>query len=175
MRIEREGRGVAHARGGRGRTMGVLVACLALASACSMNKNPDEMAEPVPPTRLRVENQAFNDMTIYVYRSSQRIRLGTATGNSVTRLTIPANLIFGATPLRFQADPIGGSPAPIRHDTTAPPRAEIRRTIPPRRPYVASDAALAGDGWRSVDCGMSAPTSPLIRVLVLLLAVVPLG
>ena len=131
MRIEREGRGVAHARGRRGMTMAVLVACLALASACSMNKNPDEMAEPVPPTRLRVENQAFNDMTIYVYRSSQRIRLGTATGNSVTRLTIPANLIFGATPLRFQADPIGGSRAPISSEITVSPGDEIVLTIPP--------------------------------------------
>jgi hypothetical protein len=131
MRIEREGRGVAHARGRRGMAMAVLVACLALAGACSMNNNPDEMAEPVPPTRLRVENQAFNDMTIYVYRSSQRIRLGTATGNSVTRLTIPASLIFGATPLRFQADPIGGSRAPISSEITVSPGDEIVLTIPP--------------------------------------------
>ena len=131
MRIEREGRGVAHARGRRGMTMAVLVACLALASACSMNKNPDEMAEPVPPTRLRVENQAFLDMTIYVYRSTQRIRLGTATGSSVTRLTIPANLLFGATPLRFQADPIGGSRAPISSEITVSPGDEVVLTIPP--------------------------------------------
>jgi hypothetical protein len=80
---------------------------------------------------LRVENQAFLDMTIYVYRSSQRIRLGTATGNSVTRLTIPANLIFGATPLRFQADPIGGSRAPISSEITVAPGDEVVLTIPP--------------------------------------------
>ena len=111
--------------------MAMLVACVALASACSMNKNPDETAEPVPPTRLRVENQAFLDMTIYVYRSSQRIRLGSATGNSVTRLTIPANLIFGATALRFQADPIGGSRAPISSEVTVSPGDEVVLTIPP--------------------------------------------
>jgi hypothetical protein len=110
----------------------LLTACLALASACSMlNKNPDETAEPVPPTLLRVENQAFLDMTIYVYRSSQRIRLGTATGNSVTRLTIPANLIFGATPLRFQADPIGGNRSSITSEFTVAPGDEIILTIPP--------------------------------------------
>jgi hypothetical protein len=109
----------------------MMVACLALASACSMNKDPDEMAEPVPPTRLRVENQAFLDMTIYVYRGSQRVRLGTATGNSVTRLTIPPNLIFGATPLRFQADPIGGSRAPISSEITVSPGDEVVLTIPP--------------------------------------------
>lgn len=108
-----------------------LTACLAIASACSINKNPDEMAEPVPPTRLRVENQAFLDMNIYVYRSSQRIRLGTATGNSVTRLTIPANLIFGATPLRFQADPIGGNRSPVSSEITVTPGDEVILTIPP--------------------------------------------
>jgi hypothetical protein len=108
-----------------------MVACLALASACSVHNDPNEIAEPVPPTRLRVENQAFLDMTIYVYRNSQRIRLGTATGNSVTRLTIPANLIFGATPLRFQADPIGGNRAPISSEITVAPGDEVVLTIPP--------------------------------------------
>ncbi len=109
----------------------MMAAWLAMASACSQNKDPDLMAEPVPPTRLRVDNQAFLDMTIYVYRSTQRIRLGTATGNSVTRLTIPANLIFGATPLRFQADPIGGSRAPISSEITVSPGDEVILTIPP--------------------------------------------
>jgi hypothetical protein len=133
MRIEREGRGRwDRARNGRGAlAMVLMMACLALAGACSRNQDPNEMAEPVPPTRLRVENQAFLDMTIYVYRSSQRIRLGTATGNSVTRLTIPANLIFGATPLRFQADPIGGNRAPISSEITVAPGDEVVLTIPP--------------------------------------------
>jgi hypothetical protein len=132
MLIEREGRGAGRTRRGlRGMTTALLLACIALASASSMNKNPDEAAEPVPPTRLRVENQAFLDMTIYVYRSSQRVRLGTATGNSVTRLTIPANLIFGATALRFQADPIGGNRAPISSEITVAPGDEVVLTIPP--------------------------------------------
>jgi hypothetical protein len=131
MRIVR-GKGAAGARaGGRAVRLVMLTACLAMASACSTNKNPDETAEPVPPTRLRVENQAFLDMNIYVYRSSQRIRLGTATGNSITRLTIPANLIFGATPLRFQADPIGGNRSPISSEITVTPGDEVILTIPP--------------------------------------------
>ena len=90
------------------------------------------MGEPVPPTRLKVENQAFLDMNIFVFRSSQRIRLGTVNGNSTTRLTIPANLIFGATPLRFQADPIGGSRQSISQEITVSPGDEVVLTIPPR-------------------------------------------
>jgi hypothetical protein len=132
MRIERKGRGEWRAMcGRRAATMVLVMACLALAGACSRNKNPDETAEPVPPTRLRVENQAFLDMTIYVYRSSQRIRLGVAGGNSTTRLTIPANLIFGATPLRFQADPIGGNRASISQEITVSAGDEVTLTIPP--------------------------------------------
>lgn len=133
MRIEREGSERAgRTRIGRRALMMVgAMASLALASACSLNKNQDEAAEPVPPTSLRVENQAFLDMTIYVYRSTQRIRLGLATGNSVTRLTIPANLIFGATPLRFQADPIGGNRTPISSEITVSPGDEVVLTIPP--------------------------------------------
>jgi hypothetical protein len=115
----------------RGVALGIMVACLAVAGAC-MHNDPDPLAEPVPPTRLRVENQAFLDMTIYVYRSSQRIRLGTATGNTVTRLTIPANIIFGATPLRFMADPIGGNRSPISSEITVSPGDEIVLTIPPQ-------------------------------------------
>src|SRR6059058_3119341 len=99
MRIGREVRGEWRVRGGRrALTVMVMAASLVFAGACSRNNNQGEMAEPVPPTLLRVENQAFLDMTIYVYRSSQRIRIGTATGNSVTRLAIPPYLIFGATP-----------------------------------------------------------------------------
>ena len=134
MQIDREGRGMAraHSAAWRGVTLAIMVACLALAGACRMNNDPDPMAEPVPPTHLRVENQAFLDMTIYVYRSSQRVRLGTATGNSVTRLTIPPNLIFGATPLRFMADPIGGNRTPISSEITVAPGDEVVLTIPPR-------------------------------------------
>jgi hypothetical protein len=108
------------------------MAWVAMVSACSMNKKGDEAVEPVPPTRLRVENQAFLDMTIYVYRSSQRIRIGVANGNSTTRMVIPQNLIFGATPLRFQADPIGSNRAPISEEITVSPGDEVTLTIPPR-------------------------------------------
>jgi hypothetical protein len=134
MRVDRGGRGAGRAAGRWQRSLKMmLVASLALASACSLTRNEaeDVAAEPVPPTRLRVDNQAFLDMTIYVYRNSQRVRLGTATGNSVTRLTIPPNMIFGSTPLRFQADPIGGNRTPISSEITVAPGDEVVLTIPP--------------------------------------------
>jgi hypothetical protein len=117
--------------GGLRRTAFVAMAmCLSLAAGCMQNNDPETAAEPVAPARLRVDNQAFLDMTIYVYRNSQRIRLGQATGNSTTRFTIPANLLFGATPLRFLADPIGGNRTPISQEISVSPGDEVMLTIP---------------------------------------------
>ncbi|MDB4880054.1 MAG: hypothetical protein JWL60_1500 [Gemmatimonadetes bacterium] len=135
MRIDRGVVGVRGGAGARRRTVAVTMALVLAATAgCFQQRaepDPNIAAEPVAPTRLRVENQAFLDMTIYVYRGSQRIRLGQASGNSVTRMTIPANLIFGSTPLRFQADPIGGQRAPITQEISVSAGDEVVLTLPP--------------------------------------------
>jgi hypothetical protein len=124
-------RNAGSARTSRIAMLSILMCALALGAACSGNKKEDEAAEPVPPTMLKVQNQAFLDMTIYVYRSSQRVRLGIANGNSTARFVIPSNLIFGSTPLRFQADPIGRNRAPVSQEITVTPGDEVLLTIPP--------------------------------------------
>lgn len=88
-------------------------------------------AEARPVTTLLVENRGFQDMTIFVVRDSYRQRIGMATGNRTTQLTIPANLIFGVTSLRFLADPIGGTRAPVSHEIQVRAGEEIRLTIMP--------------------------------------------
>jgi hypothetical protein len=88
-------------------------------------------AEPVEPTYVRVENRAYLDMTIYIYRSSQRMRLGTVNGNSSTKFVIPHSLMFGATALRFQADPIGANRQPISEEINVSPGDEVVLIIPP--------------------------------------------
>ena len=108
-----------------------LLSTLALTAACAANTKEDEAAEPVPPTYLKVQNQAFLDMNIYVFRSSQRIKLGTVTGSGVTRLLIPANYLFGSTPLRFQADPIGGTRQSYSQEISVSPGDEVTLVIPP--------------------------------------------
>ncbi|MES2176512.1 MAG: hypothetical protein V4550_01510 [Gemmatimonadota bacterium] len=112
-------------------TMSALLCATALAAACRGNSKEDEAPEPVAPTHLKVENRAYLDMTVYVYRSSQRLRLGQANGNSTTRLLIPANLIFGSTSLRFQADPIGGNRQSVSQEVSVSPGDEVTLIIPP--------------------------------------------
>lgn len=85
-----------------------------------------------PATILRVENRAFLDMNIYVIRGAESLRLGTASGNSTTRLPLPARLIFGPTPLRFQADPIGNSRQPVTEEIMVTPGDEVEMVIPPQ-------------------------------------------
>ncbi len=119
------------ARGARRAALVMLCGSLALGAACSGNSREEQAAEPVPATYVRVENRAYLDMTIYAYRSSQRVRLGTCNGNSSAKLLIPASLIFGSTPLRFQADPIGSNRAPVSQEIYVSPGDEVQLTIPP--------------------------------------------
>ena len=108
-----------------------LIGSLTLASGCMGNTQEEPAAEPVPPTYVKVENHAYLDMNIFVYRSSQRTRLGTANGNSSARFLIPSSLLFGATPLRFLADPIGSRRSPISEEITVAPGDEVQLVIPP--------------------------------------------
>ena len=62
--------------------MFALAGALALGSACRGNTSGGEEAVPVEPTYVKVQNRAYLDMNIYVFRSSQRIRLGTVNGRS---------------------------------------------------------------------------------------------
>jgi len=107
-------------------------AMLGLAVAACGGSKSKSAPIPQPRTTIRVENQGFSDMTIYAIRSGQRVRLGQATGNTTTTFTIPANIIFGATPLRFLADPIGGRGTPISDEITVQPGDQVRLVLPPR-------------------------------------------
>lgn len=113
------------------------LAALAGASACTTpaqtGAGADASANPSKAvTTIRVVNQAFLDMDVYVLpQSGARLRLGTANGNSTTTLAIPSNLVFGATQLRFIADPIGGQHAEVSTSILVSPGDQVVMTIPP--------------------------------------------
>jgi hypothetical protein len=79
---------------------------------------------------VRVENRNFLDMNVYVLRGAQRVRMGTASGASTTVLTVPENVVFGSTSLRFQMDPIGGNATPVTQEVLISPGDEIVLIIP---------------------------------------------
>jgi hypothetical protein len=107
-----------------------LIAVLALASASCARTASTEVPEPAGETILVVENESTLQVTVYVLRDSQRRRLGTAAGVGETRLTIPANLIFGPTPLRFEIHPLASRATPISTQITVSPGEVIRLRVP---------------------------------------------
>jgi hypothetical protein len=107
-----------------------LLALIAVTSACATAAGKAAAAAQ-PETAVVVDNRAVLDMTIYVLRSSQRVRLGLATGLTKTRFRIPQGLVNGSTVLRFMADPIGSTRAPISEEINVSEGEEIGLMIPP--------------------------------------------
>ncbi len=109
----------------------VFLGVLALTLAACTTAAGRRQAAATPRTTVSVDNQALLDMTIYVISGSQRIRLGTARGLNTTELTIPPSVVFGVSTLRFQADPIGSSRAPVSETISVREGDEVVLRIPP--------------------------------------------
>jgi hypothetical protein len=104
-----------------------LIAAAGFIAACGYKRAP---LNPEAETTLEVDNQATLDMTIYVLRGSERIRLGIAGGLKTTILKIPPRLIFGATTLRFMADPIGSNRTPVSDEIIVSAGDQVTLRIP---------------------------------------------
>jgi hypothetical protein len=107
-----------------------LLAGTPVLAGCNMGR-PAESPSPVTAATLRVENQGFADMNIYLLLSGgSRQRLGTATGNSVSHFNLPRTAVAFGT-VRFIADPIGGRRAPVSEEISVHAGDEVVLTIPP--------------------------------------------
>lgn len=101
--------------------LGAIARCLVLALAvaslgCRTGRTAGNEDEGPVRTTIDVQNQDFNDMTVYALVNGSRTRLGIADGNKTTVLTIPDYLINGTTFMRFVADPIGGNRTPVTEE-----------------------------------------------------------
>ncbi|HEY3222089.1 MAG TPA: hypothetical protein VGJ80_15260 [Gemmatimonadales bacterium] len=107
-----------------------LLAVAVLSAGChhAVNSGPPE---PQPQTTVKVQNQNFLDMNVYVLQGGQRIRLGTVTGLSSQVFTIPAYIVRGS-PLQFEVHPIGGRTNPRTETISVQPGDHVELTIPPR-------------------------------------------
>ena len=99
--------------------------------ACSTMAPGSGGSDRNQPTAVQVDNQGFLDMNVYAARSAQRLRLGTAPGHSISVFAVPPGLISGLTPIRFIADPIGGSRPSLSEEITVAPGDTVLMTIPP--------------------------------------------
>lgn len=107
-----------------------VLALLLLATGCTAVRQPGGQARPV--TILRVENQAWMDMTIYVVAgSSARRRLGLVSASAGANLRIPDAVVGPGRPLRFVADPLGNQLTASSFEMYVRPGQRVTITIPP--------------------------------------------
>jgi hypothetical protein len=109
-----------------------LVLALAVASlGCTTGRAARNANDGPVRTTIEVQNEDFNDMTVYVLVNGSRTRLGIATGNKSTVLTIPEYLLSGTTFLRFVANPIGGNRTPVSEEVDVSPGDQLVMVIRP--------------------------------------------
>jgi hypothetical protein len=108
-------------------TFFLLVAALV---SCARSTSMSAVSET---TVLRVENQRFDDMNIYVLpEGSTRIRLGTATGKTTQHFTLPKNVVpRGIRTMRFIAAPIATQRGDVSDEITVTPGDTVVLIIPP--------------------------------------------
>lgn len=109
----------------------LLVILLVTGVACA-GRSAEEAPDPSESAMVQVQNQSFSDMVVYAVSGGQRIRLGLATGNSTKAFPIPQHLVRTGGTIRFLADPVGSSRAPVSEEMTVQPGDVVSLTIPPQ-------------------------------------------
>lgn len=100
----------AHERFSRRRLWVTALAAVWIAAGCGHGGAQEDDADgPAPepePASIHVQNRTWSDLTIYLLRSSTRIRLGFVTSMDTVTFTLREEWVRGG-PLRLIADPIG--------------------------------------------------------------------
>jgi hypothetical protein len=112
-------------------TVALMLAFAISVPGCHAPGPPRNDDEGPKVTTIDVQNQGFNDMTVYAIVGGARTRLGIAPGNRTTTLTIPAYLVSTTTFFRFVADPIGGNRTPVTEEIDVSPGDQLVMIINP--------------------------------------------
>lgn len=99
----------------------LLLALAASTSACRTASRANDADEPQAETMVSVDNREYVDMSIYVLRDGQRLRLGIASGHGTTVLRIPDYLVKAGNDLQFLCDPIGAAREQVSERMTVYP------------------------------------------------------
>jgi hypothetical protein len=118
------------------KALGTIVRCCTLVLAitsigCRTGNASRKTNEGRVRTTIDVQNQDFNDMTVYVIVNGARTRLGIAPGSKTTVLTIPEYLLTGTSFVRFVCDPIGGNRTPVTEEVDVTPGDQLVMVINP--------------------------------------------
>lgn len=87
--------------------LGTAAACASAGGAAERTSLGKEVSQ-APPT-VRVSNNNFSDVTVYVVQSGMRSRLGMVTGLTTRQFRLPRGMTTDAGDIRIYADPVGGS------------------------------------------------------------------
>ena len=112
-------------------TRGLVLALVVASLGCGTGRRARNADDGPVRTTIEVQNEDFNDMTIYVLSSGARTRLGIAPGNKTTVLTIPEYLIQGVSFMRFVANPLAGNHTPVTEEIDVNPGDQLVMIILP--------------------------------------------
>ncbi|MGK2934264.1 MAG: hypothetical protein ACSLFE_03350 [Gemmatimonadaceae bacterium] len=102
----------------------------ATAAACAPRSTMEEIRTGTAAT-VRVDNQAFLDVNVYLLRSGQRTRLGTVTALTTRTFVLPRSIVGTAVTVQFVASFIGSSRAPVSEEVVVWEGDEVELRIPP--------------------------------------------
>jgi len=84
-------------------------AVLVLASGCGGGADPDAAPDPRPAAVVRVTNQNWQDVDVFIVQSGIRQRLGMVAAMGTARYTVPRRFNAAANAIRLMVDPVGGT------------------------------------------------------------------
>jgi hypothetical protein len=102
----------------------------AVLSACSHSSPARSEGPPPKSTVLRVVNRNFYDMTIFLVRFGDRVRLGLAPGNGTSTFEFPSQFVQSGT-VRFEAKPVGSTGRAFTQEISVQPGDVIGVEIQP--------------------------------------------
>jgi hypothetical protein len=81
------------------------------ACAPAMNRgleSEDVLAQTDGTASVKVTNNGWSDVNVYLLRGTSKVRLGMVTSMTSERFPVPKNFLNGSSDLRLHAHPIGG-------------------------------------------------------------------
>ena len=110
-------------------TIPALLALMLLSACGSTKAQVDEQGGAT----VNVTNRNWLSMELYVVGQSQRVRLGRVRAGKSRQFTIPAHLLSGATPLRFEMESSGPQRDVLSEEFVVGPGEEVILVIPNTR------------------------------------------